>query len=119
MTLTKQAQFILDEIARRYDQGYASRIRSMTEFKLSVAYPEEGLLQLVALYQVMDEEGFSQSERGAIFGTLFEDVTHESLSLQAWAEVLDMPVYGMSKFSSEVSEELRRFADHGPIGELD
>ena len=65
MTLTKQAQFILDEIARRYDQGYASRIRSMTEFKLSVAYPEEGLLQLVALYQVMDEEGFSQSERAS------------------------------------------------------
>lgn len=118
MTLTKQAQFILDEIARRYDQGYASYIRSKTQFKFAGDYPEEGLLQLVALYRVMDGEGFSPSERGAIFGTLFEDVTRENLSPQVWAEVLDMPVYGTSKFSPEVSEELRRHADHGYIEEL-
>ena len=114
----KHIQFILNEIARRYDQGYADHIWTATQIKFAADYASSmeedgGLLQLVALYRVMDEEGFSHSERGAIFAALFEDVKGQSLSAEAWTEVLDMPVYGTSSFSTEVSGELRRHADLG------
>ena len=70
----KHIQFILNEIARRYDQGYADHIWTATQIKFAADYASSmeedgGLLQLVALYRVMDEEGFSHSERGAILNS--------------------------------------------------
>lgn len=117
MTLTKQAQFILDEIARRYDQGYADHVWSLADRTCSSSKGEYGgLLQLVALYQVMGEEGFSPSDRGAIFAELLQSVTGHNLSAKAWAEVLDMPVYETSGFSPEVRKELRYLSNLAPMG---
>ncbi len=115
--MTKQAQLILKEIAARYDQDYADHVWSLADRNCPSSKGEYGgLLQLVALYQVMGEEGFSPSERGAIFADLLQSVTGHYLSAKAWAEVLNMPVYGTSSFSPEVREELRQLSNLVPLG---
>ena len=110
--MTKQAQLILDEITKRYDEGYASHIWHLVQAKMESdpLMDNKAVLEVVALYQVMDEEGFSPSERGAILATLLQSVTGQRLSADAWAEIVDMPVYGTSTFSPEVKEELRRLS---------
>lgn len=115
--MTKQVQLILDEIAARYDPTIASHVWSLTQRKLAADCPEEELLPLVTLYQVMGGEGFSPSERGAIFATLLQSVTGQDLSPQAWAEILGMPVYETSSFSPVVKEELRYLSNLDPVGE--
>lgn len=114
VTTMRSVQLILDEITKRYDQGYADRIQSLAERSNSSSEGEDWFLQLVALYQVMNEEGFSPSERGAILATVLEHLTGQSLSPSVWTEIQDMPVYGTSSFSPEVKAELRSLshADH-------
>ena len=103
-------QLILDEIAKLYDEAYASHIWHLAQAKIETnpLTDNKVVLEVVALYQVMDEEGFSPSERGAILATLLQSVTSQRLSADAWAEIVDMPVYGTSTFSPDVKEELRR-----------
>ena len=106
--MTRQSQLILDEIAKRYDETYASHIWHLVQAKIETSGDGTAVLEVVALYQVMDEEGFSPSERGAILATLLQSVTGQSLSADAWAEIQDIPVYNISSFSPEVKGELRR-----------
>ena len=105
--MTKQTQLILDEIAKRYDEGYASHIWHLVQAKIETSGDGMAVLEVVALYQVMDEEGFSPSERGTILATLLQSMTGQRLSADAWAEIVDMPVYSISSFSPEVKAELR------------
>ena len=125
MTPTKHVQLILDEIVSRYDQAIADHVWSRTEIKVSSylsadamvdhsspssANPslELSMLQLISIFKVMDEEGFSPSERGSILMTAFESITGEPMSARAWREINDAPVYGTSQFSQEVKAELWR-----------
>ena len=107
-------QFMLEDIASRYDQAYADRIHLLTQAKLedySSNSLEDAVMQVIALHAVMDEEGFSHSERGAVFAAALERMTGTSLSVQAWHEIFDIPVYGIKGFSPVVSEELRQLTD--------
>lgn len=106
-------QIMLDEIAKRYDEAYADRVWLLTQEKLET-YPPTYEMAVVCLFQVMDEEGFSPSERGAILAAVLEHLTGQSLSPKAREEILDMPVYGTSSFSPEVKEELRSISHSGP-----
>ena len=103
-------QLMLEDISKRYDPAYADRIQMLTQAKLE-AYPsntlDESVIQIVSLYAVMEDEGFSHSERGAIFARALEQLTGTDLSAQAWQEILDTPVYELSRFSPEVREELK------------
>lgn len=106
-------QLMLEDIASRYDQAYADRIRLLTQAKLET-YPStdvSAVLEVVCLFQVMDEEGFSHSERGEVFASVLEKLTGTRLSPQAWREIMDSPVYGIQAFSPSVSEELQRLTD--------
>lgn len=107
-------QLMLEDIAHRYDQAYADCIQLLTQQKLESYQSntlDESVMQIVSLYEVMDEEGFSHSERGAVFAAALEKLTSQSLSPQAWEEIQDMPVYGIKSFSPSVSEELQRLTD--------
>lgn len=103
-------QLMLEDISKRYDPAYADRIQMLTQAKLETYPPDtldESVMQIVSLYGVMEEEGFGHSERGAIFARALEHLTGTGLSAQAWQEILDTPVYELSRFSAEVREELK------------
>ena len=107
-------QLMLEDISRRYDQDYANRIQMLTQAKLETYPPntlDESVMQIVSLYGVMEEEGFSHSERGSILAVALEHLTGTGLSAQAWQEILDTPVYELSRFSPEVREELKGLSD--------
>ena len=113
MTPTKHVQLILDDIASRYDQAIADHVWSLTEIRAATYSSSDGMVdqsftQLIAIYKVMDEEGFSPSERGSILMTAFESITGEPMSARAWREISNAPVYGTSQFSPEVKAELWR-----------
>lgn len=107
-------QLMLEDISKRYDPAYADRIQELTQAKLETYSPntlDEAVMQIVSLYEVMEEEGFSHSERGAVFARALEQLTGTDLSAQAWQEILDTPVYELSRFSPEVREELKGLSD--------
>lgn len=107
-------QLMLEDISKRYDPAYADRIQMLTQAKLETYPPDtldESVMQIVSLYGVMEEEGFSHSERGSILAAALEHLTGTGLSAQAWQEILDTPVYELSRFSPEVREELKGLSD--------
>ena len=120
VTAMTSLQLMLEDISKRYDPAYDDRIQVLTQEKMETYPPscnavEASVLQAVALFQVMDEEGFSHSERGAVFAAALEKLTGTSLSAQAWQEIMDMPVYGIESFSPGVSKELKGISN--PMGE--
>ena len=120
MTPTKHVQLILDEIASRYDQTIANQVWSRTVLQVATYSSSDELvdhsfIQLISIYKVMAEEGFSPSERGSILMTAFESITGAKMSTRAWREIGDSPVYGISQFSHEVKKELWRRVKAGDL----
>ena len=118
MTPSKHIQFLLDQIADGYGKDYADRIWKLTEEQIKeYQSPCNGLdasmTQVISMFTVMGEEGFSHSERGTVFMKLFENLVGQNLSQQAWEEIQQLPDYELRKFSPEVSAEIERLIYRG------